>query len=92
MPAQDFVELTAYWGNDDADSTIKISAKKWEQIKAGAQFQKTAKSYYEGQKYDVTWSFANGVVSIDGEDGMQCVVDLPFDELILHQLKPRDPT
>jgi len=28
MPAQDFVELTAYWGTDDADSTIKVSAKK----------------------------------------------------------------
>lgn len=92
MPAQDFVELTAYWGNDDADSTIKISTKKWEEIKAGAQFQKTAKSYYEGQKYDITWSFSNGVVSIDGEDGMQCVVDLPVGELILHQLKPGGPT
>lgn len=39
MPAWDFVELTAYWGNEDVDSTIKVSAKKWEQIKAGVQFQ-----------------------------------------------------
>lgn len=92
MAAQDFVHLTAYWGNDDADSTIKISAKKWEQIKARAQFQITAKSYYEGQGYDVTWSFTNGFVSIDGEDSMQCVVDLPVDELILHELKPGEPT
>ena len=92
MTAQDFVALTAYWGNGDADSTINISATKWEQIKAGAQFKKTAKSYYEGQGYDVTWSFANGVVSIDGEDGMQCVVDLPVEELILHQLKPGEQT
>lgn len=92
MDDKGFVELTAYWGNDDAAGTIKISAKKWEKIKAGAQFQKTAKSYYEGQGYDVTWSFANGVVSIDGEDGMQCVVDLPVEELILHHLKPGEPT
>lgn len=92
MSVQDFVELTAYWGNDDAESTINISVKKWKQIKAGAQFQKSAKSYYEGQGYDVTWSFANGVVSIDSEDGMQCVVDLPVEELILHQLKPGEPT
>ena len=92
MAAQDFVELTACWGNYDADSTIKVTTKKLEEIKAGAQFQKTAKSYYEGQGYDVTWSFANGVVSIDGEDGMQCVVDLPVEELILHQLKPGEPT
>jgi hypothetical protein len=87
MPAQDFVELTAYWGTDDADSTIKVSAKKWEQIKAGAQYQKTAKSYYEGQSYDVTWSFLDGTVSIDGEDGMQCVAGLPLEKLILRQLK-----
>ena len=87
MPAQDFVELTAYWGTDDADSSIKVSAKKWEQIKAGAQYQKTAKSYYEGQSYDVTWSFLDGTVSIDGEDGMQCVAGLPLEELILRQLK-----
>jgi hypothetical protein len=92
MNTQDFVELTAYWGNDDADSTIKVSVKKWEQIKSGAQFQKSAKSYYEGQGYDVTWSFGYGVVSIDGEDGMQCVVDLPVEELILHKLKPGEPT
>lgn len=86
MPAQDFVELTAFWGNDDADSTIKISAKKWEQIKAGAQFQKTVKSYYEGQKYDVTWSFLNRAVSIDGEDGRQCVVNLPIEELTFEEI------
>lgn len=92
MRAQDFVELTAYWGNSDANCTIKVSAKKWEQIKAGAQFQKKAKSYYEGQSYDVAWSFSDGVVSIDGEDGMQCVADLPVEVLILHQLKPGEPT
>jgi hypothetical protein len=92
MPARDFIELTAYWGNDDADSTIKISAKKWLQINAGAHFQKTAKSYYEGQSYDVTWSFFEGTVSIDGEDGRQCVVGLPVEELILRQLKSSETT
>ncbi|MFN9603712.1 MAG: hypothetical protein ACK6A7_09750 [Planctomycetota bacterium] len=30
----------------------------------------------------VTWSFEGGRVSIDGEDGMQCVVDKPASELI----------
>jgi hypothetical protein len=87
MLTHDFIELKAYWGNDGADSSIKISAKKWEKIKAGAQYQKTAKSYYEGQSYDVTWSFLDGTVSIDGEDGMQCVAGLPLEELILRQLK-----
>ena len=83
MSVMDLVVLKAYWGNDDAESSIKISAKKWEQIKAGAQFQKTAKSYYEGQKYNVTWSFANRVVSIDGEDGGQYIVELPVQEWIV---------
>lgn len=27
MPAQDFVELTADCGNDDADNAIQVSAK-----------------------------------------------------------------
>lgn len=79
--------------NDDADSTIKIRAQKWERIKAGAHFPKTAtSSYYEGHVYDFTWSISNGNVSIDGEDGVQCVVDLPVEELIRHQLKPGEPT
>lgn len=55
MPVKVFVEITAYWGHDDAESTIKLSLRKWEEIKAGAQFQKSAWSYYEGQRYRVVW-------------------------------------
>jgi hypothetical protein len=42
MPVEGFVEITAYWGHDDAESTIKLSPRKWEKIKAGAQFQESA--------------------------------------------------
>ena len=86
MAAKNFVELTAYWGNDDADSTIKLSAKKWNEIRAGAQFEKDAWSNYEGQRFRVVWLFGSGQVTIDGEDGMQCVVGLPVEELIVNPI------
>lgn len=86
MPTKAFVEITAYWGNDDAISTIKLSQKKWREIQAGTQLVKPAWSYYEGNRYRVLWSFSNSEVKIDGEDGRQCVVDLPVDELVVEPL------
>ncbi len=83
MSAKAFVEVTAYWGADDADSTIKLRLEKWKEIKGGAKFAKKGLSYYEGQSYEVLWSFGAGKVTIDGEDGMQCVADLPVEELIV---------
>lgn len=83
MPVEGFVEITVYWGHDDAESTIKLSPRKWEEIKAGAQFQKSAWSYYEGQRYRVFWCFADSEVTIDGADGRQCVVDLPVEVLMV---------
>lgn len=86
MPGRDLIELTAFWGNDDAESTIRVSLKIWEQINGGARFQKTAKSYYEGQSFDVTWVFFDRMVSIDAEDGMQCVAGLPVQDLIVRTI------
>jgi hypothetical protein len=83
MPDKAFVEITAYWGNGDAEGTIKLRSPTWEQIKVGASFQKSSWSYYEGEHCEVVWSFAGGKVTIDGEDGMQCVVSLPVEELIV---------
>ncbi len=79
-----YVELTAVWGNDDAESTIKISRRRWESIRAGAEYQTSAWSWYEGKRDSVVWSFANGEVSIDGEDGMVCVIDQPVLELFAY--------
>ena len=67
---------------------LRSGQKRGNKLKLELSFQKAAKSYYKGQKYDVTWSFANGFVSIDGGGGMQRVVYLPVEELIQHQLKP----
>ena len=80
------VELTAVWGNDDAESTIKISRRRWQEIRKGAEHFESAWSWYEGRRYPVTWSFSRGMVSIDGDDGMQCVVDDPVDELVVNEV------
>lgn len=77
------VEVKAYWGNDDAESTIKISRRRWSAILNGDEYIKTTWSWYEGKRSPVTWSFANGSVSIDGEDGMQCVLDQPASDLFV---------
>ena len=77
------VELRAFWGNDDAESTITISRRQWKEIQEGTEYATTAWGWYEGSRFAVAWSFAGGRVSIDGEDGMQCVVDLPVSELIV---------
>lgn len=78
-----YIELTAVWGNDDADSTIKVSRRRWQQIQDGAEYETSAWSWYEGRRYSVGWHFIDGEVSVCGEDGMQCVVGLPVSELLI---------
>lgn len=75
--------LTAYWGNDDADSTIRMSRRRWAAIQAGAEYWADATSWYEGKRSYIGWTFANGNFSISGEDGMDCIVDEPVEELIV---------
>lgn len=77
------VELTALWGNNDAESTIKVSRRKWDEIQKGAKYDTTAWGCYEDQRFPVAWTFNGGEVSIDGDDGMQCVAELPVTELIV---------
>lgn len=81
--ARIYVELTAVWGNDDADSTIKVSRRRWKQIQDGAEYETSTWSWYEGKRYSVSWHFSGGEVSVYGEDGMECVVGLPAAELIV---------
>ena len=78
-----YVMLTAFWCYGDAQSTIRISRKKWRSIEAGSEYGVRARSWYEGKRYLVWWSFANGEVCIDGEGGMQCVLDRPVNELVI---------
>lgn len=76
-----YVELRAVWGNDDAESTIRITDEEWQELRAGAEEEFDAKSWYEGQKYEVLWRFADGRFSIYGEEGRECVLDCSVDEL-----------
>lgn len=76
------VELTACWGEDDASSTIKVSPSRWRAIQEGAGYTARAWSYYEGKRESVAWSFADGQVSIGGDDGRECVVDMPISDLL----------
>lgn len=81
------VELTACWGNDDAESTIRVSRRRWKEIQEGAGYATSAWGWYEGRRFPVAWNFVGGEVSIDGDGGMQCVVDLPISELVV-QISP----
>jgi len=84
-PTSKEVSLTAYWGNDDASSTIALSQDKWMFIQFGGHHIEHAKSWYEGDSEDVIWTFSNRVVSIDGEDCRQCLVDAPICELYVDE-------
>ena len=76
-----YVELTAFWGNGDAQSTIKVSRRRWKSIRAGAEYRTSGWSWYEGKRQSAEWSFDKGSVSID-KDLMQCIVCMPVDELV----------
>jgi hypothetical protein len=77
------IELTAFWGNGDAESTIKVSQRRWKQIQEGAEYETSARSWYEGERYDVSWHFSNSEVSIDGDDGAEHVINCPVEELLV---------
>jgi hypothetical protein len=49
-----------------------------------AEYEASSTSWYEGMRYSNGWTFADAKVNIDGEDGMQCVVDLPVEELYVN--------
>jgi hypothetical protein len=80
-----YVQLIAVWGNEDADSDIKISRRRWQAIRAGGEDSASAWSWYEGRRDSVVWSFADGEVTIHRGDGSQCVDGLPVDELIVKE-------
>ena len=78
-----YVYLTAFWGNDDVESTIKMSRRRWQKILNGDSYQTTSKSYYEGEKFEVEWSFCNNVIYIWDNDGASRLEGAPLDELMV---------
>ena len=82
------VELTAFWGNDDAGSTIKVSRRRWKQIQEGAEYSTSAWGWYEGKRFSVIWSFSDGKVTVFGDDGLDCVINLPVNQLMVETNSP----
>ena len=75
--------LTAIWGNDDAESSIRISRGCWKKILLGASYEKSAWGWYEGKRFSVLWEFSNKAISISGRDWAQYLVDEPVEQLIV---------
>lgn len=84
------IELTAWWGNDDVDASIQVTHSEWEAIQNGGQFEYGSSYFYEGKDYSAWWTFADGHVTIKGDDGMECVVELPVTELDARPVTPPD--
>jgi hypothetical protein len=79
------ISITAYWGVDDAESAISPTPQQWQSIEDGGEHVEHSESWYEGESEEVTWSFTNGLVTIDGEGGRQCLVDSPISELYVDE-------
>ncbi len=79
------VEVTAYWGDDDAFSTIRLRRSVWNKIKEGASHARGAHSWYEGKRYVCRWYFSDGTVSISGSDGEDYLLDEPIEELMVEE-------
>ncbi len=82
------VALRAFWGNGDAESEIRLPLSKWKKILGGLEYEKGGYSWYEGRRYHVVWRFnmpyrqgTKGTFSIDGEEGMQCIVDANLSDI-----------
>lgn len=78
-----YVRLTAAWGNGEVESAIKVSRRRWQAIQAGAVYAAASWSWYEGRRFRVLWAFSGGQVSVDGEDGRQCILGLPVSKLFV---------
>jgi len=82
-----YIELTAVWGNDDADSSIKVSRRRWKAIQEGTEYGTSGWGWYEGSRFPVVWSFSDGKVSVYGPDCLDCVIDHPVEKLIVGEVK-----
>ena len=47
------IQLTAVWGNEDAQSSVLVSRRRWTAIQRGAEHTVDASSFYEGKRFKV---------------------------------------
>lgn len=83
MHIQPPVSLRAFWADGSADSTIDVSASRWERIRAGEPYSKAGWSAYEGESQRVFWSFRDGRACISDSEGVEHVIDLPITALLV---------
>lgn len=88
------VALRAFWGNGDADSEIRMPLSTWKKILDGMECEKGGYAWYEGRRFHVTWRFNkphgqknSGTVTIDADDGGQCVRDATLSTIYVHELE-----
>ena len=86
MYAFPLLDVTAFWGNDDASSTIRIAKCTWDEIKENKEYTCDAVAYYEGTTFNTTWYFKDAIFSISGEDGSDYIIDDPISELHLEEV------
>jgi hypothetical protein len=79
--SEPLIEITAWWGNDDVDASLQVTQTEWEDIKNGGEFEDVSSYFYEGQEYLANWRFTDGLVSITGEEGRECILEMPVDGL-----------
>ena len=84
-----YIQLIAVWAGGASDSTIRISRRRWKNIQEGAEYATSATSYYEGLRSCVSWSFSRGLLSISGDEGRECLVDHPVEDLIVDVVTSR---
>jgi hypothetical protein len=89
-PQRVSIVLNATWGNDDAESTIRLSRRQWKNIESGARIVRTAWAHYEGTRFRVVWTFENSRFTLDGDDGLQCIVDRDVAELTPELWPPQE--
>ena len=83
------VTLSAWWGNNDASSEIVIPLSKWEEILDGLEFEIDGYSWYEGERFNVTWQFnkeyrqsSKGYFTIfDDDDRGECIRNQPLSNI-----------
>lgn len=79
-----FVTISASWGNDDADSSIKVSRRQWSKILDGEEYSTSSYSYYEGERYAIGWEFNDKKLTVWGDDGACHCEDFPIEELSVY--------
>ena len=67
------VQVTTFWGNEDAVACIKVSRRRWSTILKGESYETRSYSYYEGTRSIVLWCFEKSKLTIVGADNVEYV-------------------